>query len=186
MSLKIDIIKKKEYAYSVALEGSLDTDTYLDLKGELEELVDDKTRAVILDMQNLTYISSAGVGIVMWAKKAFKQKNTTFAMVNLKPQIEKVFEAMKILPIVSIFEDMEEADKYIDQIIKEPLGGAHSAPEEMAKLLKRQIKKAITELQELDPDTLIQQRIDKYSKMGQFDMLSPEDMQAEAEEETNE
>ena len=56
----------------------------------------------------------------------------------------------------------------IDNIIKEPLGGAHSAPEEMSKLLKKQIKKAIAELQALDPDTRIEQRIAKYSKMGVY------------------
>jgi len=56
----------------------------------------------------------------------------------------------------------------IDDIIKEPLGGAHSAPEEMVKLLKKQIKKAIAELQALDPDTRIEERIAKYSKMGVY------------------
>lgn len=61
----------------------------------------------------------------------------------------------------------------IDDIIKEPLGGAHTAPEEMAKLLKRQIKKTISELQELTPEERIEQRINKYSAMGQFDVVSP-------------
>jgi acetyl-CoA carboxylase carboxyl transferase subunit alpha len=54
----------------------------------------------------------------------------------------------------------------IDGIIKEPMGGAHSAPEEMAKLLKRQIKKAIAELQEMTPEERIEARIQKYSQMG--------------------
>jgi acetyl-CoA carboxylase carboxyl transferase subunit alpha len=56
----------------------------------------------------------------------------------------------------------------IDGIIKEPLGGAHSAPEEMAKVLKRQIKKEVSELMEMDPDERINARINKYSKMGVF------------------
>ncbi|NNE28678.1 MAG: acetyl-CoA carboxylase carboxyltransferase subunit alpha [Saprospiraceae bacterium] len=56
----------------------------------------------------------------------------------------------------------------IDGIIKEPTGGAHTQAEEMTKLLKRHIKKAIAELQELDPEERIRQRIDKYSKMGRF------------------
>ena len=60
----------------------------------------------------------------------------------------------------------------IDDVIKEPVGGAHTCPEDMAKLLKRQIKKAISELQELDPDELIAQRIAKYSKMGQYKLNS--------------
>ncbi|MBL7792587.1 MAG: acetyl-CoA carboxylase carboxyltransferase subunit alpha [Saprospiraceae bacterium] len=57
----------------------------------------------------------------------------------------------------------------IDGIIKEPVGGAHAAPEEMAKLLKKQIKKALTELQEMDPDERIEARINKYATMGVYD-----------------
>ena len=57
----------------------------------------------------------------------------------------------------------------IDEIIKEPLGGAHSAPEDMAKILKKHIKKAITELQELSPADRVQARINKYNSMGVFD-----------------
>jgi acetyl-CoA carboxylase carboxyl transferase subunit alpha len=56
----------------------------------------------------------------------------------------------------------------IDGIIKEPLGGAHTAPEEAAKLLKRQIKKALSEIQDLTPDERIEQRINKYANMGVF------------------
>ncbi len=56
----------------------------------------------------------------------------------------------------------------IDGIIKEPMGGAHSAPEEMAKLLKRQIKKAITELQEMTPEERVEARINKYANMGVY------------------
>jgi acetyl-CoA carboxylase carboxyl transferase subunit alpha len=57
----------------------------------------------------------------------------------------------------------------IDGIIKEPLGGAHNAPEEMAKTLKRQIKKAIAEVSELSTEEMIDARINKYSNMGVFD-----------------
>ena len=59
-------------------------------------------------------------------------------------------------------------DGGIDGIIKEPVGGAHAAPEEMAKMLKRHLKKTISEYLTLDPDELVAQRIDKYSKMGHF------------------
>lgn len=59
----------------------------------------------------------------------------------------------------------------IDGIIKEPVGGAHSAPEEMAKLLKRHIKKAIAELQELTPEDRIDLRIKKYASMGVYDRV---------------
>ncbi len=56
----------------------------------------------------------------------------------------------------------------IDDIIKEPLGGAHTDPEKMAKSLKAHLKKEIAELQQYSPEELIQNRLDKYSKMGHF------------------
>jgi acetyl-CoA carboxylase carboxyl transferase subunit alpha len=61
----------------------------------------------------------------------------------------------------------------IDGVIKEPVGGAHSASEEMARLLKRQIKKALAELSEMTPEARIAARINKFDKMGQFDIAPP-------------
>lgn len=54
----------------------------------------------------------------------------------------------------------------IDEIVKEPQGGAHNNVEEMAKTLKRQLKKAIAALQTKDVDTLIEERIEKYAAIG--------------------
>jgi len=62
----------------------------------------------------------------------------------------------------------------IDGIIKEPVGGAHTAPEEMAKLLKRHIKKTLGELQELTPQARIEARIAKYAQMGEYERVPTE------------
>ncbi len=59
----------------------------------------------------------------------------------------------------------------IDEIVKEPAGGAHTDHEKMAKMLKAHIKKEVASLSELDPETRIDIRIDKYSKMGQYDVM---------------
>ena len=55
----------------------------------------------------------------------------------------------------------------VDEIVKEPQGGAHNAPEEMAKNLKRQLKKAIAAIQEKSVDQMIEDRIEKYVRIGQ-------------------
>ena len=59
----------------------------------------------------------------------------------------------------------------IDGIIKEPLGGAHNAPDEMVKTLKKHLKKEVSELMELTPEKRIKMRIEKYSKMGEYDTV---------------
>lgn len=58
--------------------------------------------------------------------------------------------------------------KLIDGIIKEPFGGAHNDPDKMYKTLKAEIKKHITDLLAIDPDERINQRISKFSAMGEF------------------
>jgi len=57
----------------------------------------------------------------------------------------------------------------IDGIIKEPIGGAHSNPDEMAELLKAKIIETLAEIQPKDPEVRILERIEKYSKMGVYD-----------------
>jgi len=62
----------------------------------------------------------------------------------------------------------------IDEIIKEPLGGAHIDPEKMIKTLRTHIKKEINSLLELTPDQLIEGRLEKYNKMGRFTTIDAE------------
>ena len=54
----------------------------------------------------------------------------------------------------------------VDEIIKEPLGGAHTFPEETYKLVKKAITKAIKEFIDLDKETLVHNRMEKFSNMG--------------------
>lgn len=59
----------------------------------------------------------------------------------------------------------------IDDVLKEPIGGAHNDPEKMAKTLKSHIKKELIDLIDIDPEDRINQRIAKYEKMGQYDVI---------------
>ena len=54
----------------------------------------------------------------------------------------------------------------VDEIIKEPLGGAHTFPEETYKKVKKSITKAIQEFSSLDKETLVNNRMEKFCNMG--------------------
>ena len=54
----------------------------------------------------------------------------------------------------------------VDEIIEEPLGGAHTFPEETYKKVRKSISKAIKEFIELDKEALVNNRMDKFSNMG--------------------
>ena len=54
----------------------------------------------------------------------------------------------------------------VDGIIPEPLGGTHWDYNEAAAILKTNILKALSELKATDPDKRIEERIEKFSRMG--------------------
>ncbi|MBL7774427.1 MAG: acetyl-CoA carboxylase carboxyltransferase subunit alpha [Saprospiraceae bacterium] len=61
----------------------------------------------------------------------------------------------------------------IDGIVKEPFGGAHNAPEEMAQILMKHLQGELKKITKLDPDERIAARIQKYSTMGHYERLKP-------------
>jgi acetyl-CoA carboxylase carboxyl transferase subunit alpha len=74
---------------------------------------------------------------------------------------EQAAEALKLTA-----QDMQDFG-IVDEIVKEPQGGAHTAPEEMAKILKRQLKKAIAAVQEKSVDQMLDDRVAKYAAIGE-------------------
>jgi len=60
----------------------------------------------------------------------------------------------------------------VDDVLPEPVGGAHANPELMAKMLQEYLVKTLAELKAISPDDRVSQRIEKFSKMGFYDEIS--------------
>lgn len=76
---------------------------------------------------------------------------------------EKAAEALKLTA-----EDLLE-NGIIDRIVPEPLGGAHRDPSKAASILKEILLEEIKKLKKIPPVKLIEKRIEKYSKMGEWE-----------------
>ena len=57
----------------------------------------------------------------------------------------------------------------IDAIVPEPTGGAHRNAAEAAAVLKDVLAKAFSELEALPADVLLDQRYQKFRRMGVFE-----------------
>ena len=57
----------------------------------------------------------------------------------------------------------------IDEIVKEPLGGAHKNYDEMASILREALKRHLKELDLFTPEELVEQRYQKFRAMGVFE-----------------
>ena len=54
-----------------------------------------------------------------------------------------------------------------DEIIREPLGGAHKDVEQQAERIKAVFEQQLADLQSLDQDALLDQRYDKFRRIGE-------------------
>jgi len=56
----------------------------------------------------------------------------------------------------------------IDNIIKEPMGGAHRDGDEMAETIKATLVEQLNELQQVPTDELLERRYEKLMSFGTF------------------
>ncbi len=61
----------------------------------------------------------------------------------------------------------------IDQVIREPLGGAHRDAETAARNVKRAVRKQLAELTPLTPEQIVQQRAERYRYIGLYGEGAP-------------
>ena len=113
MSLEISITDQPGGIKRIAIGGSLDTDTAPQLQQEVDSKITDTVNTTIIDFKELDYLSSAGLRVIFKAKKIMDNSGGKFLLVNLQPQIKKVFEIIKALDGMNVFKDQNEMDAYL-------------------------------------------------------------------------
>ncbi len=117
MSLEIRIEKPEPARAHVWIVGRLDGSNHADLDRELQPLLDDPgLQNLVLDLQEVDYISSAGLRSIFRARKALGLREGRVLVVNPQPQVQKVFDIVKAVPVREIFRSVEELDSYLDRI----------------------------------------------------------------------
>jgi len=116
MPLTVTAKEQGEGVVTIRPAGSLDSNTYTLLEDRLAQVRKSHPRAIVFDLKDLSYISSAGVRVFVALKRALKGTDGTMALTNLQPQIRKVFEIIQALPSLNIFESVEELDEYLAEM----------------------------------------------------------------------
>ncbi len=125
MSLSIQIQPRTDRNQHVILAGRLDTQSYAQLDERLAPLLQAPPEAyvLVLELSELDYISSAGIRSIFKARKALSPRGGKVLVVNPQPQIQKVFDLVKAVPLNEIFASTAEADAYLDTMQRKVLQG---------------------------------------------------------------
>ena len=116
MALQITPTQKNAHTVSFTLSGQLDSETTPTLDQQIQKALLDGTDIIIFDMADLKMITSAGVGVVMKTRTSLAKCGGDLMMLNMPPQIAKVFEIVRLLPTLTVFESTQEMDNYLIKI----------------------------------------------------------------------
>ena len=122
MRLTVTSKQKMDGVYLLAPSGRLDTSTYPILEQRVDVVLKEKPHTLVFDMETLDYISSMGVRVIAKAQKTMKGYNGKVVLLNLQPQIQKVFDIIKALPSQQVFSNMDELDDYLDRMQRQVTG----------------------------------------------------------------
>ena len=104
-------------------------------------------RVLMLENSVYSVISPEGCAAILWKDAS---------------QRERAAEALKLTA-----EDLLRL-KLIDEVVPEPVGGAHIDPDATGESLREALIRHVTELRKIRPEKLVKRRAEKYAAMGAF------------------
>lgn len=103
---------------TVWLEGRLDAATYVEFDEAMRDVTPlvDSGGTLVIDLSALEYISSAGLRSLALLRKQRRDRDGRTLLLNPQPQVRKVFDIVKAVPLAEVFANVAELDAYLDHM----------------------------------------------------------------------
>lgn len=96
--------------YIIQIEGDVDASSSIYVDQQIRDAIDrGETSHVLIDCQNLKYISSAGLGVFMSYIAELNEKSMKMTLFGLNEKVAHVFQILGLDNLMSIVKDKEEA-----------------------------------------------------------------------------
>lgn len=93
----------------VDLQGEIDVFASPQVKSSLVELAKNGRTLIVADFGKVSYIDSTGLGALVAALKAARERDGTIAIVCVNPQIRRIFDITGLVKIFGLFDDVDSA-----------------------------------------------------------------------------
>ena len=93
----------------IDLKGYLDAHTAPDLENAFQKLLTDRKYNIIVNCKDLTYISSAGLGVFMAFIEDVRKNKGDIKLSNMSPKVYNVFDLLGFPLLYEIFKEEQEA-----------------------------------------------------------------------------
>jgi len=93
------------------IDGELDFENTVWLRGELHDLLKQDRNQIILDLSGVEIISSYTVGVFVAFSRDLRDRGGDLKFLKLQRRVRQTFEATRINQILEVYEDPAEAIK---------------------------------------------------------------------------
>ncbi|MDR1918771.1 MAG: STAS domain-containing protein [Tannerellaceae bacterium] len=98
--MKITVENGREM--TISLSGQLDTLTAVEFEKEIQKALKDEQKHIVLNGEGLTYISSAGLRLLLTLQKGTTNKGGTLRLRNIRQEIMEIFHITGFSSILTI------------------------------------------------------------------------------------
>jgi anti-anti-sigma factor len=109
MQLQTTIPEKAPHVTIISLSGRLDIHYSLEIEEEINKLIEQGRINLIINLQNVEYLSSSGLRIFIATARQLKAKNGKLKLVKMPESVKKVFMVVELLDMFEIYDTDEEA-----------------------------------------------------------------------------
>ena len=93
----------------VDLEGNLDTNTAPDAESHLSSLADEDAAKILINLEKLNYISSAGLRVFLATAKKLKGSGGELRLCVLNETVQEIFDMSGFSTILGVFKSEDDA-----------------------------------------------------------------------------
>ncbi|HSH36434.1 anti-sigma F factor antagonist [Schnuerera sp.] len=109
MELSIDILQNY---LIVRLKGELDHHTSEDIRKKIDQqYYNNNLLHIILDLRDLSFMDSSGIGLIMGRYKNCKERNGKVLIISTNSNIGRILKMSGLLKIINMYSSVDEAIK---------------------------------------------------------------------------
>jgi anti-sigma B factor antagonist len=104
-----DLEAPESYAAKMTLRGSMTLQNTAEVSLFVKMALKSGVRRLLINMENLSFVDSSGIGLIFMIRKLFKAAGGLFALLNVPPKINEAFDLVNLKEYIPVFYSEDKA-----------------------------------------------------------------------------
>ncbi len=106
--MNLNLEKINDYCVLTILDQRIDAHNSVELKEYLLQMIERGENRVIVQLQNVRFVDSSGLGALLAGHKQLSAKSGQFILTNIQQQVLSMFEMTRLNRVFEIYTDINE------------------------------------------------------------------------------